>query len=183
LVDLFYTGKYNTDKGTSHSYIQEYYPDIFRPFKGRECTVLEVGVFKGGSLKLWRDYLGPQAKIYGIDNTAQVPAKYVEGCKIILADAYTQEVADMIPELDIAIDDGLHTLEDHKEFIRLYSPKIKLGGYLIIEDIQNFDDVEEVMSLCPDGWRVNCIDLRDRKGRFDDVIIEFKRYDRYSGNY
>lgn len=175
MVDLYNTGNYQTDKGTSHSYIQEYYPKIFNPLKGKKCTILEVGVFKGGSLKLWRDYLGPKADIYGIDNTVQVPAEYVEGCKIILADAYTKSVADMIPELDIAIDDGLHTMEAHKKFVELYAPKIKSGGYLIVEDIQDFSNVEEVMSWCPDGWSVRCIDLRDKKGRFDDVIIEFKK--------
>lgn len=174
MVDLYNTGNYNTDKGTSHSYIQQYYPEVFRPLKGKESTVLEIGVFKGGSLKLWRDYLGPQASVYGIDNTAQVPAKYVEGCKIILADAYTKEVADMIPELDIAIDDGLHIMSAHKKFIELYAPKIRLGGKLIIEDIQDFDNVEEVMSWCPVGWRARCIDLREKKGRFDDVIVEFR---------
>lgn len=175
MVDLFNTGNYNTDKGTSHSYIQRYYPDIFRQFKGKECTVLEVGIFKGGSLKLWRDYLGPQAKIYGIDNTAQVPAQAIEGCKIILADAYVKDVAEMVPELDIAIDDGLHTMEAHKMFVELYAPKIKSGGYLIIEDIQDFSNVEEVMSWCPDGWRAKLIDLRSVKGRFDDVIVEFRK--------
>jgi hypothetical protein len=175
LVDLFNTGNYNTDKGTSHSYIQEYYLDVFKPLKGTECKILEVGVFKGGSLKLWRDYLGRQAKIYGIDNTAQVPAKAIDGCTIILANAYEPNTANMIPNgLDIAIDDGLHSLMAHKMFFNLYAPKIRLGGKLIIEDIQEFDDVEEIMSWCPSGWRVRCIDLREKKGRFDDVIVEFR---------
>jgi cephalosporin hydroxylase len=176
LVDLYRTGRYNTDKGTSHSYIEEYYHKIFKPLKGQECKILEVGIFKGGSLKLWRDYLGKGADIYGIDNSHHTAIKAVEGCIIVLGDAYDPQISNMIPrELDIAIDDGLHTLWAHKRFIELYAPKIKKGGVLIIEDIQDFNDVEEVMACCPEGWNVRCIDLRDKKGRFDDVIIEFRK--------
>jgi len=29
--------------------------------------MLEIGVFEGGSLQLWREFLGEHATIYGID--------------------------------------------------------------------------------------------------------------------
>ena len=39
----------------------------FARFRGREMSIMEIGVNKGGSLELWKKYFGPKAKIYGID--------------------------------------------------------------------------------------------------------------------
>ena len=35
--------------------------------RDKPVRVLEIGVWRGGSLKLWRDYFGKNAVIYGID--------------------------------------------------------------------------------------------------------------------
>ena len=43
------------------------YERHFARFKGREVHMLEVGIFSGGSLKMWRWYLGDAATIIGID--------------------------------------------------------------------------------------------------------------------
>lgn len=42
------------------------YDKHFAPFKG-PVRFLEIGVWKGGSLELWRKFFGPKATIYGID--------------------------------------------------------------------------------------------------------------------
>src|SRR6185437_3735770 len=36
-------------------------------FRGGPVRLLEIGVWKGGSLRLWRRYFGPEAIIFGID--------------------------------------------------------------------------------------------------------------------
>src|SRR6185436_388571 len=45
----------------------EIYDRHFARFRGREITVLEVGVAGGGSLEIWRSYFGPKARIVGMD--------------------------------------------------------------------------------------------------------------------
>ena len=35
--------------------------------RGRAARLLEIGVYSGGSLRMWRDYLGPNAHVTGID--------------------------------------------------------------------------------------------------------------------
>ena len=45
----------------------EIYDKHFSRFRGKEIVVLEIGVFQGGSLQMWKNYFGPGAKIYGID--------------------------------------------------------------------------------------------------------------------
>lgn len=43
------------------------YDRHFSKFRGKEIVVLEIGVYQGGSLQMWKNYFGDKAKIYGID--------------------------------------------------------------------------------------------------------------------
>ena len=36
-------------------------------FRNKEIIFVEIGVKRGGSLLMWRDWLGPKARIIGID--------------------------------------------------------------------------------------------------------------------
>src|SRR5262245_56734777 len=48
-----------------------HYFDIYhrhlQKFRGRDVRVLEIGVYSGGSLRMWREYFGPKALVYGAD--------------------------------------------------------------------------------------------------------------------
>src|SRR4051794_39606696 len=39
----------------------------FSRFRGKPVTMIEIGIFNGGSLPMWRDYFGSQARIVGVD--------------------------------------------------------------------------------------------------------------------
>jgi hypothetical protein len=43
------------------------YHRYFSKFVGREVHVLEIGVYGGGSLQMWREYFGPNCRVYGVD--------------------------------------------------------------------------------------------------------------------
>ncbi len=43
------------------------YDRLLSSWRGRDLTFLEIGVQNGGSLMMWRDYLGPRARIIGVD--------------------------------------------------------------------------------------------------------------------
>lgn len=48
----------------------EAYDRFFSKYRGKDITVLEIGVYKGGSLQMWKNYFtmnGNMVKIYGID--------------------------------------------------------------------------------------------------------------------
>ena len=57
-------GQYDTDK-IGNRYLERYDP-ILEPWVEKKIKLLEIGVYKGGSLLLWRDYF-PQGTIVGID--------------------------------------------------------------------------------------------------------------------
>ena len=39
----------------------------FSRFRNTSVNIVEIGVFQGGSLRMWKDYFGDKCKIYGID--------------------------------------------------------------------------------------------------------------------
>lgn len=57
---------YDTDKGTSHSYI-DLYDALFAPFQHDSINLCEVGARVCGGLKMFNEYF-PNATLYGVDN-------------------------------------------------------------------------------------------------------------------
>jgi len=58
------------DKGAGIWKYRHYFPIYerhFRKFTGEEVHILEIGVYSGGSLEMWRHYFGERAFIYGVD--------------------------------------------------------------------------------------------------------------------
>ena len=43
------------------------YDEIFKKYIGKKIVFVEIGILHGGSLEMWRDYFGNQARIIGID--------------------------------------------------------------------------------------------------------------------
>ena len=43
------------------------YDEIFEKYIGKKIVFVEVGILHGGSLEMWRNYFGNQARIIGID--------------------------------------------------------------------------------------------------------------------
>ena len=62
---------YDTDK-IQHHYLEVYDPILSR-WTDKDVKLLEIGVRKGGSLELWRDY-SPKGTIVGID--LNLPEKF-----------------------------------------------------------------------------------------------------------
>jgi hypothetical protein len=129
---------YDTDKITHH-YLEWYNP-ILEPWLDKEIKLLEIGIYKGGSLLLWRDYF-PLGIIVGID--LKLPDDFVPGDRIQIFEGsqadgpFLSEVANhTAPEgFDIIIDDASHLGELTKTtFWHLFDNHLKPGGLYVIED-------------------------------------------------
>jgi len=168
-----------TDKNTCHSYIDTY-ESLFNKRRLTVSNVLEIGIQKGGSIKLWYDYF-INANIYGIDiiEKNENINKLLQHDRIKL---YTETNAYDINfvnnefyniEFDIIIDDGPHTLESMIQFIQIYHKLLKKDGVLIIEDIQSIEWIQILKENTPIYLRdkVKIYDLRDIKGRWDDILF------------
>lgn len=129
---------YDTDK-IGHYYLEVYDP-ILSGWIDKELKLLEIGVRRGGSLKLWRDYF-PHGRIVGID--LKLPKNFFPGERVQVfqgsqADTgFLSEVAmKTAPEgFDVIIDDASHIGELTKTtFWHLFDRHLKPGGLYAIED-------------------------------------------------
>jgi hypothetical protein len=111
----------------------------FSKFIGREVHVMEIGVFSGGSLPMWREYFGPNSQIYGVDIEEACRIYEEERTKIIIGDQADREfwkkIRNELPRIDVLIDDGGH--EPHQQIVTLEEmlPHISPGGVFLCEDI------------------------------------------------
>lgn len=161
-----------TDKNTAHSYLPVY-ESLFSPFRETCKNVLEVGVFDGGSMKLWHDYF-PNANVYGFDTNLSrngyTPPPRVH---LIQADAYSLDIVKAFkPEtFDFVMDDGWHTLDSMCKFAGLYHRLVRPGGYLIVEDLQRADWGDTIKMFLPDSMTSYVLDRSHIKGRHDDILF------------
>jgi len=172
-----------TDKNSVHSYLP-LYQELLSSIKDSAKNILEVGVFFGGSIKLWHDFF-VNANIYGMDCIDNVNIEIFPELKtskrIILNlsnDAYTEDVVknnflDKNISFDFLLDDGPHTLESMKHFIQLYSPLMTEKGILIIEDVQDIEWIDILKDITPEHLKefIDVYDLRENKNRYDDIVF------------
>jgi cephalosporin hydroxylase len=170
-----------TDKNTVHSYLP-LYQDLLIKKKDTAKNVLEVGILHGGSIKLWHDFF-TNANVYGLDiiNINDVWDGIKNKERIILhtsKDAYNEDffIANFLyknVKCDFMLDDGPHSLESMKQFIRLYSQIMTDDGILIIEDVQSWDWIDTLKEVVPEHLKqfIKIYDLRPNKGRYDDIVF------------
>lgn len=160
------------DKGTLHHYIDTY-NSLFSKFKNKPCTLLEIGVFHGHSLRMWREFL-PKARIIGID--IQKPTLDIKGCEFHLCSQDDEATLNRIfknIKFDIIIDDGSHLLEHQIITHKIMFPKVNTGGLYVIEDVggvtnQADRDIKYLKTVLG-----NCTvyDTRALSKRYDDILM------------
>lgn len=172
-----------TDKNTTHSYLP-LYENLLMGKRDSARNVLEVGIYQGGSIKLWSDYFS-NATVHAVDimddGNVWEAIKHKE--RIVLytsSDAYCTEffTANFLNlKFDVLLDDGPHTLESMKSFIRLYSQIMADDAILIIEDVQSWDWIELLKNEVPENLKhfIKVYDLRPNKKRYDDIVFTINK--------
>jgi 23S rRNA U2552 (ribose-2'-O)-methylase RlmE/FtsJ len=151
-----------SDKGTYHSYI-DVYQNLFEPYQNAKC-VMEIGVYKGESLRLWREFF-KEAIIIGVDINKW---EDIPGVESIVGNINNSEIIEKISQyrFDIIIDDASHLFNDQLSAFKNLEPFMTTNGLYIIEDIQNIDYFNTFSQL---GF--NCFDLRNIKNVCDDILF------------
>lgn len=172
--------KYNTDKyyehSGCHSYIENVYDDIFKPIKYSASRILEIGIFGGGSLRLWRDYF-VNSIVVGVDVSIYDQNYFTRVVKMH-ADAYTQSFMSLFPNnhFDVIIDDGPHTPESQIFFVENYFSKLNDNGIMICEDIASTETLNEMISVIPENAKEHIVfDLREKDSRYDSLVLVVKK--------
>ncbi|MEQ1611239.1 MAG: CmcI family methyltransferase [Hyphomicrobiaceae bacterium] len=106
----------------------------------RPVRLLEIGVSHGGSLELWRRFLGPQAIVFGIDIDPRCRALDQPDLPVRVgsqADAeFLSAVVREMGGVDVVIDDGSHIAQHQKASLDALFPLLSEGGLYIVEDTQ-----------------------------------------------
>ena len=150
------------------------YDKYFQDYKNKEINILEIGVDKGKSLKLWRDYF-TKANICGIDIEKMDFA--IKGVELITADQTDtkalRQVCEKYKSFDIIIDDGSHVSKHIITSLNFLFEYLSPGGLYAVEDLQT--------SYFPrfGGSRVN-LKKKSTSINFLKSIIDSINYEHYN---
>ena len=132
----FMSSKYNCIKYTN--YFQAY-DQLFNQYIGKKITFVEIGIFSGGSLFMWRKFFGKKARIIGIDLDPKAKQFEKYGFEIFIGDQSKKEFWNKffkkVGKVDVILDDGGHTNYQQIMTTNLCVPMIKDDGKLVIEDV------------------------------------------------
>jgi hypothetical protein len=121
------------------SHYFEIYHRHFSRFRGQEAHVLEIGIYSGGSLEMWKDYFGTACRIYGVDIEPACKAYEDNTVKVCIGNqadrSFWQRFKREAPNIDIVIDDGGHLPEQQIAAFEELLPHLRPGGVYLCEDV------------------------------------------------
>jgi hypothetical protein len=121
-----------------HQYLEAYDRHLNR-FRGTQVRLLEIGVHKGGSLQIWRKYLGADAVVFGID--IDESCRGLDGGEASVrigsqADpVFLKQVVAEMGGVDVVLDDGSHIAEHQRASFTTLWPLLSPGGLYMCEDL------------------------------------------------
>lgn len=138
LFDIFSA---DTDVHKWHHYF-DVYTKHFGQYRDYPIKMLEIGVFRGGSLRMWKEYFDPGSTIVGIDVDKTCKAHELTDQNVFVrigsqADPeFLAKVNEEFGPFDIILDDGSHkTHHQNFTFGALFRSALKDGGCYMVEDV------------------------------------------------
>lgn len=123
-----------------HTSYFEVYDEIFRRFKNQKITFVEIGVLNGGSLFMWKNYFGENARIIGIDLNPEAKKWESYGFEIYIGnqgdERFWRKTLSSIGNIDVILDDGGHTYKQQVITVESVLNSINDEGIIVVEDVQ-----------------------------------------------
>jgi hypothetical protein len=115
------------------------YERHFAKFRGREVHIVEIGIFSGGSLDMWKSYFGEGAHVYGVDLESACLVYEGQNTRVFIGDQsdpdFWRRFLREVPEVDIVIDDGGHEAFQQIPTLEALLGHIRPGGVYLCEDL------------------------------------------------
>lgn len=135
LLDAFYDSKFYSTKHKNYFPIYEL---LFQKYIGKNIVFVEIGIFSGGSLFMWRNFFGRNARIIGVEVDPSAKQWEDFGFEIFIGDSGSENFWDnfykKVGNVDIIIDDGSHTSHDQITGVAKSINYINDGGTYLVED-------------------------------------------------
>jgi hypothetical protein len=126
-------GADKSSAGHNYAYIYDRYLSSLR---SKPIVMLEIGVQDGPSLRMWRDYF-PEGHIWGLDIDPACKSNEEQRIAVVIGDQKDPAaLARCAPgeDFDLVLDDGGHYAVDQRASLLELWPRIKRGGFYIVED-------------------------------------------------
>lgn len=126
---------------TKHAHYFKIYDEVVTKIKHRTCripVIVEIGILHGGSLFMWRELFGPEARIIGIDLNPDSIKWQDYGFEIFIGSQSSPEFwfnfYEKVGPINLLIDDGGHT--NRQQIITTFCAlnNMRPGGLILIED-------------------------------------------------
>lgn len=116
----------------------EVYHTFFQKYIDSDVRILEIGVYKGGSLQMWKDYFGEKATVVGMDIDAKCKEYEEENIHICIGSQadrdFLVQVSEQWGPFDIILDDGSHVVDHQILTFETLFPLLKEDGLFLCED-------------------------------------------------
>ena len=136
IKNKFDESPYSSDKHSSYFHA---YEKLFSKYVNKKIIFVEVGILNGGSLFMWREYFGKDARIIGIDNNPEAKIWEDHGFEIFIGDQANPEFWNYFKKkigmVDVLLDDGGHTDLQQATTLFEFIDNINDGGVLVVEDV------------------------------------------------
>ena len=114
------------------------YHRVMAPRKNKDIRFLEIGIWKGGSINLWKGFFGSHTELTFLDIDPKCKALEGPRVSIEIGDqsdrAFLRQIAKNHGPFDVIVDDGGHKMHQQKtSFVELWA-HLSDGGLYIVED-------------------------------------------------
>lgn len=141
-IDVSLWHEFLTNTGRPIFKWTHYFPIYERHFahlRNQPATFLEIGCGNGGSLQMWKRWLGPLAVIVGLDVREECRAFEEDQIAVRIGNQADPEILRGLIEefgpFDAVLDDGSHRMVDvNASFDYLY-PRLPRSGVYMVEDM------------------------------------------------
>lgn len=126
-----------TDKSSeTHNYLNKY-EFFLSKWKNKKFNMLELGVFRGASIKMWGEFF-PNATIYAVDVDPTARQYTEKNRKVIIAYlSLYQNISELSAlKTDIIVDDASHMWRHQIMALLVLFDSLPHGGVYIVEDIE-----------------------------------------------
>lgn len=115
------------------------YERHFAKFVNTDVVFIEIGVGLGGSLQLWKRFLGPHARIVGIDIDPTCRRYEEDQIAIRIGnqadESFLLAVCAEFGLPDVVLDDGSHHMRDITASFGVLYPRLARNGVYLVEDL------------------------------------------------
>lgn len=131
--------KYGTDKASGFHNYCPIYERYFAELRHTPVALLELGVYRGASLRMWREYFdNPSSYFWGVDYNTGCCVGQEDRLEVFRIDQEDPRLANELLAdypLNIVVDDCSHRSDLTIASFKNLWPLVVAGGFYVVEDL------------------------------------------------